>query len=376
MRIILCVTNDVVTDQRVNRIATSLKKLPSAISIIGVLRKGSLSVTSDFGVHIKRIRLLFQKGPMFYAEFNTKLFFCLLFNKADIVVANDLDTLPAVFFACSVKRIPVVYDSHEYFTGLPELVNRPFIKGIWHRIERAFLPRMKYAYTVSSPIASRYRETYGIKLKVIRNLPYRIMNVHESNEPGEPERRIIYQGALNMGRGLELAVSAMKYMTNCRLLIAGSGYLEAELRELTESTGVSGKVQFLGLLPPDELVKYTMNAHLGISLEENTSLNYFYALPNKVFDYIQARIPVLVSDIPGMAAIVQKYEVGMVTEAKDPRTLSKVFALMLFDEQQRSKWKTKLDQAASELCWENEEPELLELYREVIRDHASSGAGK
>jgi glycosyltransferase involved in cell wall biosynthesis len=339
------------------------------------MRKNSLA-SENINFHMKRMHLLFQKGPLFYAEFNIRLFIYLLFFHADIVVANDLDTLTAVCLACWLKRIPVVYDSHEYFTGLPELADRPFIKGIWQRIEKSFLPHIKYACTVSAPIASRYQEIYGISIKVIRNLPYRIDNVPEKNMTGETEKRIIYQGALNMGRGIELAVSAMKYMDNCRLLIAGSGYLEAELRELSKSIGVTDKVQFLGLLPPDQLVKHTMKAHLGISLEENTSLNYYYALPNKVFDYIQARIPVLVSDNRGMAAIINKYEVGMTTEVRDPWELSKVFNIMLYDEKLRTLWKTKLAEASAELCWENEEPELLELYRKVIRDHVSSEAGR
>ncbi len=373
MRIILCVTNDVVTDQRVNRIASSLKKLPSEISILGIKRRKSLPLT-NVKFHVKRFHLVFQKGPLFYAEFNLKLFFYLLFSASDIVVANDLDTLPAAYLACKVKRIPVVYDSHEYFTGLPELVNRPLIRNVWVRIERSILPKIRYAYTVSNSIANLYHESYGIQMSTVRNLPYQIPEVKDKNDTSE--KVIIYQGALNMGRGLELAIPAMKFMSNCRLLIAGSGYLGDELKKLTISSGISDKIEFLGLLPPEELMKYTTRAHLGISLEENFGLNYYHALPNKVFDYIQARIPVLVSDIPGMAAIVREYDVGMVTDARDPESLAMTFKTMLFDEEKRHNWRKNADKAAAELCWENEEPELLTLYRKVIRDHASSATGK
>ena len=82
--------------------------------------------------------------------------------------------LPAVFLASRIKRLPVVYDSHEYFTELPELVGRKWVKKIWESIEAIILPHIKYAYTVSASIAAEYKQKYGINMEVIRNLPFRL----------------------------------------------------------------------------------------------------------------------------------------------------------------------------------------------------------
>jgi len=365
MRIILCVTNDITTDQRVNRIANSLKKIPADILIAGTLLPDSIPLTANkFPWH--RIKMLFKKGPLFYAEYNTRLFFYLLFIKADILVSNDLDTLPAVYIASLFRQKPIIYDSHEYFTELPELVHRPLIKKIWRGIEAMILPHLKYSYTVSSSIASDYNRKFGINMQVIRNLPV-LRGIQQSGPPlrKEKEKLIIYQGVLNMGRGLEVAIMAMQYTDNARLIICGAGYFEKELRELTRRLKLYDKIRFMGRIHPEALALYTTQADLGISLEENKGLNYYYALPNKLFDYIQAQIPVLVSNMPEMANIVNTYGVGEVINNGGPEELSEVFRDMLFNESKRSVWKTNLIKAAKELCWENEEKKLLDIYRQV-----------
>ncbi len=369
MRIILCVTNDIATDQRVRRIASSLRKIFSGILIVGTVSPKSLSLQGfPFSVH--RIPMLFKKGPLFYAEYNCRLFFYLLFCRTDILVANDLDTLPAVFMAARIKRLPLVYDSHEYFTELPELVQRPGVKRIWAGIEKLILPRIRYAYTVSQSIATEYKRKYGIGFRVVRNLPVRLVTSGKGTTVNKnTEKLIIYQGSLNMGRGLEIAIRAMEYMENTKFVIAGAGYLENELKELVKALKLNDRISFTGRIPPEDLIHYTVRADLGISLEENSGLNYYYALPNKLFDYIQARIPVLVSDLPEMAAVVKEFEVGRVVSVTDPHELARVFREMLTDELQRKNWLSNLEKASMELCWENEEKILMEIYARVITDN-------
>jgi glycosyltransferase involved in cell wall biosynthesis len=282
-----------------------------------------------------------------------------------------------VYLASVIKKRPVVYDSHEYFTELPELVGRKTIRNIWKGIENLILPKIKYCYTVSDSIAADFNRNYGIAMKVVRNLPIRINELPSDDSLKKTnEKLVIYQGALNMGRGLEMAIAAMKHLNNCRLIIAGSGYLEGELKMLAESLDLHNKVQFFGMIRPDILVKYTVQADLGISLEENTGLNYFYALPNKLFDYIQARIPVLVSDMPEMSSIVKKYNIGKSIQTNDPLELAATMNEMLFSFNLREIWKQNLEKAANELCWENEESKLVEIYKSVIKDHAFLKAGK
>jgi glycosyltransferase involved in cell wall biosynthesis len=358
------VTNDIATDQRINRIASTLSKWPAEVKIIGIFRYGSLSLKDTFGSH--RIKMIFRKGPLFYAEYNLRLFGYLLFERADIFVANDLDTLPAVFCAARIRRRPLVYDSHEFFTELPELINRKFVRNIWEYIESMLLPRVKHAYTVSPSIAAAYEQRYGIRMEVIRNLPLRASGKTQLNSLRKKnERLILYQGSLNIGRGLESAIKAMQYVTNVRLIIAGSGYHEKNLRELVRTLKLQEKVNFIGRIRSEKLFEVTIQADLGISLEENMGLNYCYALPNKLFDYIQAEIPVLVSNLPEMANIVNTYRVGKTVDNHDPKTLAGIITEMLENSALREEWKENLIKASDELCWENEEMKLLDIYRNV-----------
>lgn len=320
----------------------------------------------------RRMKLLFRKGPLFYFEYNLRLFFCLLRLKIDVFVANDLDTLPANYLASRIKRKPLIYDSHEYFTEVPELVNRPRVKAIWIRIEKVLVPKVDAAYTVCESIAEVYRSKYGVDFKVVRNLPVRTSSVNthpmtqshrmSSNTP----KIILYQGALNLGRGLEDTIKAMQFIEGAELWLAGDGDLTQKLKELVEELKLESKVKFLGRLPFQELNEVTLKADLGVSLEEDLGLNYRFALPNKVFDYIQAKVPVLVSDLPEMKRIVEQYQVGVVAQTRQPGELAEIIKVMLSDQAQRQIWGENLSRAATELCWENEELIIREIYSPFI----------
>jgi len=284
-----------------------------------------------------------------------------------MLVSNDLDTLPAVFLAARFKGIPLLFDSHEYFTELPELVGRRFVRRVWERFEKSLLPRIQYGYTVCQSISQAYQDKYGIRLAVVRNLPVAsgkepVLNSHEENK--QPDL-ILYQGAINMGRGLETMIRAMTYLEKYRLQIFGEGTITQDLVRLRDSLSLRDRIEFMGRIPFGELRIFTRQAALGISLEENIGLNYFYALPNKLFDYIQAQVPVLVSDLPEMARIVEEYRIGQVVRNRDPKFLARQVEEMMSSEEKRVEWKKNLHKAAIDLCWENEVEKLRDVFREA-----------
>jgi glycosyltransferase involved in cell wall biosynthesis len=367
MHIILAVTNDISTDQRVMRTAFTLQKIQAEVTIIG-RRYGNQPMYSDPRFRAIRMRLLFKKGPLFYAEYNLQLFIRLMFLKSDLLVANDLDTLPAVFLVSRIRRISLVYDCHEYFTEVPELTGRRGVQKIWEWLESAMVPHLQYAYTVSSAIAAAYQKKYGITMKVIRNLPFRRDLITKPSDLQEKERDkiIIYQGSLNMGRGLEQVIRAIQYTHNIRLIIIGKGDVENKLKQLALSLGLMDRITFSGRISPERLFDYTVQADLGISLEEDLGLNYRFSLPNKVFDYIQAGVPVLVSNLPEVKALVEKYDVGMVNYAGNAEDLGGLFTEMTGNDEKRRVWKANLKIAAAELCWENEEGKLVDIYRQAM----------
>lgn len=305
---------------------------------------------------------------LFYAEYNIRLFLYLLFSRYDIIVANDLDTLPACALAASLKRKLLIYDSHEYFTEVPELVHRPRVKHFWERLERFFIRKVDAAYTVCASIAAIYRKKYEIPFQVVRNLPaLNSTSPKQSfllNIPANNKKIVLYQGALNIGRGLEKMINAMKFMPDAVLIIAGDGDLREQLHQLVNDKQLSDRVHFTGRLPLEQLASLTKMAHLGLSLEEDLGLNYRYALPNKLFDYISSEIPVLCSSLPEMKKIVDDYRIGC-TISPDSTTeeLAKKISEMLNDAVNQPTWKKNLQKAAKELTWEQESKVIETIYR-------------
>ncbi len=377
---IVSVTNDLTTDQRVDRTCNTLVKAGYDVLLVGRrLRNSRTLAPRSYRVH--RMRLLFDKGPLFYAEYNLILFFFLLTHPFDLLISNDLDTLPANCLANRVKHpfgyrktagtagkrpIRHIHDCHEYFRGVPELVGRKTVTRVWKWLEDQFFPALPCVVAVNSSVAGLYSAEYGNMIEVIRNVPFR----KPVSVPGDKtklhirpgQKVILYQGAVNVDRGLEEAILAMKYLeTDAILLIAGVGDVTAKLTRLTQDAGLSEKVRFLGQVPFQELSGYTLMADLGLSIEKDVSVNYHFCLPNKFLDYIQANVPVLVSPFPEMKAIVDEYRIGEYIDNHEPARLAARIDAMLNNPENLAFYKANLLKAAKDLCWENEEPKLLNL---------------
>ncbi|HKJ05832.1 MAG TPA: hypothetical protein VJ970_00040, partial [Flavobacteriaceae bacterium] len=153
-KVVVSVTNDLSSDQRVHKICTSLNNNNFDVLLIGRKLRNSKAISRKYKT--KRFNLLFNSGFLFYAEYNIRLFFYLLFIKKNILVANDLDTLLANYLASTITKCKLIYDSHELFTEVPELTNRPFVKHVWITIEKWIFPKLKTVYTVNSEIAEIY----------------------------------------------------------------------------------------------------------------------------------------------------------------------------------------------------------------------------
>jgi len=265
----------------------------------------------------------------------------------------------------------MVYDSHEYYTGTPELVNRPRIRAIWESIEGWIFPKLGDIITVNGSIARLYEEKYGKRLYVVRNIPRTPgpgLNPTR-DELGLPEDRkiVLLQGAgINIQRGAEEAIDAMRYLDGVLLLIIGGGDVLELLKNKSQNPELRDKVIFRDKMPYTELMKHTRLADLGLTLDKDTNINYRFSLPNKLFDYIHARIPVLASRLPEIASIVESYRIGMITESHDPKAIAEMIREMLSDEIRYKVWKQNLAKAAEELCWEKEELVLKELYKKYV----------
>jgi len=319
-----------------------------------------------------RMKLFFTKGPCFYAAFNIRLFFLLLFKKADLLVANDLDTLLPNYLVSKIKNIPLVYDSHEYFTEVPELVNRKGVQKIWKSIERRIFPKLKDVITVNDSIAGLYEKEYGLRPKVVRNIPpaRKITVTKTRTELGLPEDKfiLILQGSgINVDRGTEEMVEAMPLITEeAVLLIVGSGDVIDILKSKVEQLQLSGRVIFQPKQPYQELMQYTANADLGLTLDKDTNLNYRYSLPNKLFDYIHAGIPVLASSLPEIEKIIKQYNIGDFIPSHNPVSIAAKVNEIIENKALMSDWRKNINFAARDLSWEKEEQILKQVYSKYV----------
>jgi glycosyltransferase involved in cell wall biosynthesis len=363
----VAVTNDLYTDQRVHRSCTSLMEEGFSVTLYGRKLASSLPLEKR-PYRTVRMKLPFSKGWAFYASYNIALFFRLLFTRTDLIFSNDLDTLPACYLVARIRRKPIIYDSHEYFTGVPELIGRPRIRKVWKHFEMKIFPRLKTVITVNDSIAKLYEQEYGVKATVIRNVPPAAAHGFSTNRdvlklPADKKIAILQGSGINIGRGAEEAVLAMKSLENVVLLIVGGGDVMPVLKRMADEHRLTAKVLFVDRQPPDVLRQYTRVADVGLSLDKALSPNYLYSLPNKLFDYIHAGLPVLVSDLPEVRNIVQKYNIGRVVSDHRPETIAAALHSMLSDEDTYCIWKKNLIIAASELNWENEKILLSRLIR-------------
>lgn len=365
--ITVLVSNDLEYDQRVRKVCETLLELGWDITLVG--RKVASSKPFSRKYETVRFNLWFTKGAFFYAALNVRMFFYLLFKKTDCILANDLDTLLPAFLISKWRKKGLVYDSHEYFTEAEGLTGRAFQKNIWLLIERNIFPKLKHVITVNESIAEIYRNAYRVNVRVVRNIPeLKNVSIVKTRETlGLPlnKRIVILQGAfIDPDRGGVEALEAMKLLDNVLLLIIGSGRDIPRLKEMAKEKEYEGRVLFFDKMPFDELFQYTVNADIGLSLDKPIHLNYRFSLPNKLFDYIHAGVPVLVSDLPELKRIVNQFHVGLVVNKTAPGEIANGIQQLLNDPQY-NQIKENCLHAAKQLNWQEERKVLIDLYSEV-----------
>ena len=357
-KITVTVSNDIVTDQRMDRICTSLADMGFEVEIVGRKLAGSFPLLAK---HYKqsRLKLIFTKGPLFYAELNLRLLFYLLAVKPDIVYSVDADTALAGVWTKKITKARLIFDAHELFSEVPELQNRGGIKRIWQGIEKLIITRADERITVSESVANFYLSKYNKPFEVIRNVSRAKVHLTQPNK----DRYILYQGALNTGRGLEHLIEAGSKL-DIKIKIAGDGDIAEKLKQQANSNP-NNNVEFLGRLLPDALDELTANAWLGYNLLENKSLSYQYSLSNKTFDYIQAGIPQLIPDFPEYKKLNEEWGFG-IGVGLTSEEIVKVVNQVLEDENLYNSLKQNTEKAAKVLTWENEEAKLKGIIKDLF----------
>lgn len=359
-KLVFTVTNDLTYDQRMIRICSSLARAGYRVLLVGVRRPGSIPLR-DMDFRQKRLPLLFRKGGLFYAEYNIRLFFYLLFTRMDAVCAIDLDSILPCRLVSALKGIPRVYDAHELFCEMKEVVTRPAIYKIWKRIERLCVPAFRHGYTVNDIIAGEFKKMYGVQYETIRSIAV----LEDFTPPEKKERFIIYQGAVNEGRCFETLIPAMQKV-DAPLIICGDGNFMEQARQLVRQCKLEDKVIFRGKLPPDELRRLTRTAWMGITLFDDTGKSNYYSLANRFFDYIHAGIPQLCVDYPAYRSLNNLYEVAVLTKDTGTENIAASLNSLLSDETTYKRLADHCQKAKQSFNWQEEEKKLIAFYNRLL----------
>ncbi len=353
--ITFAVTNDIRPDRRMIRICNTLQAADYDVTLIGRKQTRSLPLP-DYAFKTHRISCIFNKGPLFYAEYNWRLRKHLVKTKPDIIGAVDYDTLKGTSEAAKKLGCKMVFDAHELFEEVPELEGRNQVKGQWLRIAKKAMPQTNVRYAVSNRVALALEKTFKQSFKVIHNYPVLT--------PGEPSALrddiIVYLGVLNKGRGLEQMIKAM-HQIKAKLWIIGEGDLQETLWKLADQEGLMSKVVFKGFVPPEELPPLLQKARIGINLLDKKSKSYQFSLANKFFDYIHAGLPQVCMDFPEYRHYNDQHRVATLINDLNVHAVAYAINHLLEDRNYWFTYHTTCLEARRYWCWQNEEPKLKAL---------------
>lgn len=360
-KIILTVTNDLNYDQRMDRICGSLAGAGYEVCLVGWRWRSSLPLQGDKSYSRHRLLVPWQQGKIMYLYYWIRLFFYLLFQKADALCAIDLDTILPVYIISRIKGVKRVYDAHEIFTEMQEVTLRPAVKKLWEGIGRFCVPHFPVGYTIGDCYANFFKEKYGVSYAVVRNatilMPLAI--------PPKPERFILYQGGVNVGRCFEYLIPAMQKV-NASLVVCGKGNFFEEALALTRQYHLEDKITFNGYVPPDILKTYTQKAWVGITLFEAKGLSNELSMANRFFDYMHVGVPQLAMAYPEYEQVNERYELACLIQKPEPDVISNALNRLLTDDDYHQRLQDNALKARELYCWQQEEVRLLEVYRNLF----------
>ena len=364
-KLFFTVTNDLVYDQRMIRICSSLSAAGYDVTLVG--RRNKLTPplgTQPFRQH--RLSTWFRHGKGFYIGYNLRLFFFLLTKSMSAICAIDLDTILPCYLVSRIRHIPRLYDAHELFCEMQEVVSRPAIYKIWKAIERFCVPKFPIGYTVNHLIADEFFKLYGVRYAVIRNAPV-LRPDPDPSSPATPPlpagRFILYQGAVNEGRCFESLIPAMQTV-DAPLLICGEGNFMEQARALVRQYNLEDKVIFRGMVRPEDLPPITRSAYIGITLFDRQGTSNYYSLANRFFDYIHAGIPQLAVDYPAYREINNSYRIAVLVDKPGIREISDALNILLNNTALYHTLLANCKQARLYYNWQEEEKKLVRLYHQ------------
>jgi len=295
-------------------------------------------------------------------------------QRAGVVHAHDVNTLPTAWLAAKLSGAKVVYDAHEISTSREGYSRVRKLVG-W--IERTLMPRVQGTITTTEARAKYFARAYGVARPVVlQNRPreQQAMRSDRIRTELDLDQRwpiILYQGGVQQGRGLERLARVAADVPNAYFVFIGGGRLDGSLRRIVEELQLEQRVRFIPTVALAELPSYTASADIGVQPIENTCLNHYTTDSNKLFEYVQAGLPVVASDLPEIRRVVREHDLGVLVPESDSVALAAALRDLVGDEGKRRYYAAQSRKAAGVLNWESQEHELLALYERVLSNRAS-----
>lgn len=362
-KIYFTITADPNYDQRMLKICQSLSDNGYDVSLIGVSTKKNQKPLVQKSFEQKRLPLFFKKGVLLFAESNIRFFFFLLFKKFDAACAIDLDTIMPVYFASFIRRKKRIYDAHELFCEMPEVISKPNIYKVWKWIEKTFVPKFPHYYTVNESLREEFKMMYAMDFPIIYNVP-RLENFAIQSTKGA--RYLIYQGSVCLGRGFDAIIPAMRQI-DAQLIICGDGNYLPTVKKMAAEYGVTHKIIFQGNVLPDTLKILTRQAFCGLNTVESKGKSYYLSLSNRTFDYMHAGIPQVAMNYPEYQYINNQLEIAILIDAVTEKNIIDAVNQLLTDKEKYKRLQENCLVAKQNWNWANEEKKLVAIYHQIFQ---------
>lgn len=290
-------------------------------------------------------------------------------QNADIYHANDLNTLPQAIFCSKFRLKPkrLVYDSHEVQSDRTGY-NKVFIKFV----EGILIKFIDTMIVENETRANHNVELYGFKPNVLHNYSmllnieeYQSANLHTKLNINQNEKILLYQGGIQIGRGLNNLIQAMNYIVEGHLVFIGDGRIKEDLKQQAQNSVHADRIHFIDKVKLEELPSYTKDAYLGFQVLQNICFNHYSASSNKLFEYLMAEVPVIACNFPEISKVVKENEVGLVVDSHDPVKIAGGVNRLLSDRVLYEKFKENTKQAKTKYNWKNEKKYLLAVYEKL-----------
>jgi glycosyltransferase involved in cell wall biosynthesis len=392
-RIVMLVCSYLPVDPRVEREAKALVASGFEVTVICPEWSPPAPVP-DWGPHIT-IRIIPSNGPLHYFDqyfpyvYDERLLEAALAEDAWAYHGHDLNTALPALVAAMKKRVPCVCDFHEWYAenvtfNWTTRVYEPHPKmkrRIYELLEYVAIHSASKVVTVCESIAELLEKQYRSrqKIEVIRNIPHlnrgnsvtRWFPMDIRSELGLPRetRVLLYQGGVGPSRNLEPIIRAMAYVKSAVFVIRGPAIdaFGAGYKKLAEECGCGDRVFWLPPVPASDVVLEARSADIGIwTLLSNVGLNFKLALPNKVFEYLAAGVPLLVADLPEARRIVDRYQVGLAFDPEDPRAIADAINRLADDPDMLAICRANIPLALQDMAADREWQKLVDLYRRFI----------